>query len=501
MEILRLLFSGFASALSPHNIIAAIFGGLLGLFVGALPGLGSLTGVALLLPLTFKMNPTTAIIMLAAIYYSNMYGGAFSAILINIPGDSPAVMTAIDGNKLTQKGQAGKALFTSSVSSFLGGTIGLIILTLLGPAVAKVGLSFGPAEMTLIVILGLTSIGWVIGDNPIKGLLATSIGAILATIGMTPSTGHARFTFGLLHLMSGVSFVPLVIGMFGFKRVIDMIVEGPQQSDKTERKLSIREALLNRKEFGRILPTTIRSGFFGSFVGVLPGAGATMASFLSYLMEKRIGKNRDKMGSGVIEGVAAPESANNAAAMSAFAPMLSLGIPGSSTSAVLMGGLMMWGLTPGPMLFKNNPEFVWGLISSMYIGNIICVVVAILLIPFLVRVVHIPNSILIPIITAVCVVGSYAVNRQVFDVGVMLVSALLACLMDYADIPAAPLLLAFVLTPMLERYINAAIGISAGSFSIFFESVLCKVLIVIILMIIVIPGFVSKFKKRRGAAE
>lgn len=498
MENIQLLIDGFGTALTFQNVLAALFGGLIGLIVGAMPGLGSLTGVALLLPLTFKMDPTTGIIMLAAIYYSNMFGGSFSAILINIPGDSPAVMTTMDGYPLTQQGKAGKALFTSSISSFIGGTIGIILLTILGPALARIGLAFGPAEQAALILFALTSIGWLLGDDPLKGLLTTTFGLMLATVGVDQQLGQMRFTFGSINLLSGVSFIPLVIGMFGFSQVMEMMVNRNDFDELAGTKLTIKDSLLTFSEMKFILPTIFRSGFLGNFVGLLPGAGATTGSFFAYILEKKIGRDRKNLGKGTITGVAAAEAANNAAAAGAFAPLLALGIPGSGTAAVLLGGLMMWGLRPGPLLFKERPDFVWGLISSMYIGNIICIIVALAVIPFLVNIIRVPTSIMVPLIAVICIVGSYSVNNSMFDVWLMLLAGVIAYLFKVFDYPIAPLLLAFVLTPRLEQSFRQAFEISNGSPMIFINSPIALTFLIMIFVFILTPLLIRMFKKNRN---
>lgn len=498
MENIELLLSGLSTAMSMQNLLAAMAGAVIGLIVGAMPGIGSLSGVALLLPLTFKMDPTTAIIMLAALYYSNMYGGSFSAILLNIPGDSPAIMTCMDGYPMARKGRAGKALNISTYSSFIGGTIGIIVLTFLGPALADWGLAFGPAELTWLIVLALTSIGWMLGDNPSKGLLSTAIGIMIATIGVDKTLGQPRFSFDCIDLFSGISFIPLVIGMFGFGQVIDMVVNRTNYKNTEFKKLTIRESLLDTKETLEIVPASTRAGFLGCFVGILPGAGATMASFLAYLMEKRISKHGKNFGKGAPEGVAAAESANNAAAAGAFAPLLSLGIPGSGTTAVLLGGLMMWGLKPGPLLFKENPDFVWGLIGSMYIGNIICLLIAVACIPLMAKVVNVPSSVMIPIISSVCIVGTYSVNNSMFDVGIMIAAGMLAYFMQVAKLPDAPLLLAFVLTPMLEMFVRQAFDMSAGKLDIFIASKISIVMILLIVIFTISPLVMKLIRRKKG---
>lgn len=505
-DILMHLLGGFGVALTTTNLMYAFAGAVMGLIVGAMPGIGSLAGVALLLPLTFRLDPTSSIIMLAAIYYANMYGGAFSAILLNIPGDSPAVMTAVDGYRLTRQGKAGKALFTAIISSFIGGTIGIIIITFMGPLLADIGLYFGPAEMAAVIIMAFTSIGWLLGDAPAKGLLTTCIGLMLACVGVDLARGVSRFSFGFPELMSGINFVPLVIGMFGFSQVM-ILMKDFRSSDQDkglaempDEKISIRGSVLDGGEMKRILPVTLKCGVVGTFIGVLPGAGATMSAFLCYIVEKRTGRNSAGMGSGVIEGVSAPEAGNNAAAAGAFAPLLSLGIPGSGTTAVLLGGLMMWGLNPGPLLFTDRPDFCWGLIASMYSGNIMCVLVAIAVIPFVTNILRVPVRIIAPIITVVCVVGAYSVNNSSFDIAVMLVSGVIGYLLSAYQYPTAPLLLAFVLAPILERSARAAFEISDGSVSIFYESPIALAFLLVIVAICLTP-LVMKGVRRRKATR
>ncbi len=485
MENIQNLLLGFQSILNFNNIMMTFIGGILGIIVGAMPGIGAAAGVALLLPMTFKMNPTTAIIMLAGIYYGNMFGGAYSATLLNIPGDSSAMCTALDGNPLAKKGKAGKALATGNISSFIGGAIGIVFLTVAGPALAEIGLHFGPAESASLIFFALTSIGWILGDNPLPGLIATGLGLILATIGADNATGQIRFAFGNYNLYSGISFIPLIIGMFGFCQIIEMATAKEEPDVSKVRKISLKESMLTKDEFKSILPVTIRSGIIGNLVGFLPGAGGTTAGFICYVLEKKIGKRGKNLGQGEITGVAASEAANNAAAVGSFVPLLSLGIPGSSTSAVLLGGLLMWGLHPGPLLFENNPEFVWGLIASMYLGNIVCFIVGMLIIPALVSILKVSSKTLIPIITVICVIGSYSVNNNLFDIGVMLFSGLIAFYMKKYGFSVAPLLLSFVLSPTLELQMRLALGISQGNAAIFItRPISCCILLLTVLMLV-----------------
>lgn len=490
MKNIILLMQGFRIALNPLNLFSALGGAIIGLIIGALPGMGGITGVALLLPLTFKVPPTTAIICLAALYYSTMYGGAFSSILLNIPGDSPAVMTALDGYPLTKQGKAGKALGVSIISSFIGGTIGIIILTISGPLLAEVGLKFGSPELALLILFAMTSIGWLLGDNIVNGLIATGLGIALATIGVDQAVGMSRFSFGQVNLLAGVPFIPLIIGMFGFNQIIDMVIQ-QKKSDESKVVFSIKDSLPDLNDVKRIVPVSLRQGILGTFIGVMPGAGATTASFLSYIFEKRINKNKDHMGEGAIEGIAAAESSNNAAAAGAFAPLITLGIPGGATTAVLLGGLIMWGLQPGPLLFTEHPEFVWPLIASFYISNIVCLIIAFACIPILSRIISVPTSIMIPIITAVCIMGAYSANNSLFDVFLMLFTGTLSYFMSIAKIPSPPLLLAFVLTPMLEKYVRQSFDMTKGDVSIFFRNGICWTFIILTIVLCLSP-FITK---------
>lgn len=498
MDNLVSLLGGFGSALTPYNLLVALAGSFMGIVVGAMPGIGSLAGCSLLLPLTFHMDATSGIIMLAGVYYGNMFGGAFSAILLNIPGDAPAVMTALDGYAMTQKNKAGKALFAADLSSFIGGTIGIIILTILAPLLAEIGLKFGPAEMVSLLLLAFCSIGWMMGDDPKYGLISTFLGAMLALIGMDPVDGQIRFTGGNINLYSGLTFIPVVIGMFGFSQVIEMTVARTNFHFLGSEKLTIKNSLLNKDEIMRILPNALRSGVLGTFVGVLPGAGATIASFISYMTGKRVSKKGPEFGEGVVEGIACSEAANNGAAAGAFGPLLSLGLPGSGTTAVLLGGLLMWGLQPGPQLFTNQHDFCWALIASMYVGNIMCVIIAIGTIPFLTKLLQVPAGIMSPIIMTLCVVGAYSANNNMFDVYVMIIAGFVGFFLNRNKYPIAPLLLAFVLTGTLEKYLSQAFKINNGSPSIFFTKPISLALLILMMLLIIVPVLTKKVKDKKS---
>jgi len=479
---------GFTVVLTVQNILACLFGAFLGIIVGAMPGIGSLAGVALLLPLTYKFNPTTAIIMLGALYYSNMYGGSYSAILLNIPGDSPAIMTTLDGYPMaTKRKRPGQALLTANMSSFIGGTIGMLILTFMGPALADIGLKFGPAEMAALLLVAMTSIGWLVGDNPVKGLLLTCLGILIAAMGMDTLSGVPRYDFGNIYLLGGVPFTPFVIGMVGFAQVIRLMGDRNKKTEsKIEQNLTIKGSLLTLHDFRRLLPPAIRSGFLGTFVGVLPGAGATTGAFLGYATQKAF-KNEEMLGTGAIEGIASCEAANNAAAAGAFAPLLALGIPGSGTGAVLLGGLMMWGLNPGPLLFTTNPEFAWGLIASLFIANILTLIIALGIIPFLIRILSVPIKLLIPIVSIICLVGSYSTTYSMYGVFVMLISGVFGYIFEKSGYSTAPMLLAFVLAPLLESNMRKAFIISQGSMDIFFDKPIALAFIIVLFLLILFP--------------
>lgn len=487
MENLQALLQGFVVLFTFENIGATVLGAVLGLIVGAMPGIGSLAGVALLLPLTYKFNPTTAIIMLGALYYANMYGGAFSAILLNIPGDGPAVVTLLDGYPMaTKKGRPGQALLTSNIASFIGGAVGILILTFMGPLLADIGLKFGPAEMAVLLLLTMTSIGWLMGENPVKGLILTMAGIMLASMGMDTLSGSPRYDFGNIYLLGGIPFTAFVIGTVGFSQVIRLMEERAIKSEAITDKLTLRGSMVTWHDFTRMFMPSVRAGVIGTFVGVLPGAGATSASFIGYAAQKPF-KNEEPLGTGAIEGLAACESANNAAAAGAFAPLLALGIPGSGTGAVLLGGLMMWGLNPGPLLFQNEPEFAWGLIASLFLANIITLVISWGVIPFLIKILSVPTKLLIPIVTVVCFVGSYSTDNSMYAVIVMVISGVIGYILQKANYSTAPLLLSFVLAPLLESNMRKAFIISQGKLDIFFSSGIATTFSVLLILFLLFP--------------
>lgn len=496
MDTLAYLASGFQTAFSLQNLGAASLGAVLGIIVGAMPGIGSLVGVALLLPLTYSFNPTTAIIMLGAIYYANMFGGAFSAILINVPGDAPAIMTAMDGYPMARKGRPGKALMTANLSSFVGGLIGMIILTFFGPTLANFGLKFGPAEMTTLMLVALSSISWLIEGSVMKGLAVTCLGILLATIGISTNTGEARYTFGVIHLLSGINFVPLVVGFIGLAQVFNLLEQGERENELVTKKISISDCKLSKEDFSRVKGPIVRGGVLGSVIGFIPGAGATMAAIVNYTIQKKR-KNKEPLGTGAIEGIAASESANNGAAAGAFGPLLALGIPGSGTTAVLLGGLMMWGLEPGPRLFVDSPDFAWGLISSLYISNIISLIIALVMIPLIMKVICIPNKILIPTIVAICFVGAYASTTSMWGVLIMIVGGVFGYLFQKFGYSASPMLLATILSVSFEVNVRRALNISGGSLKIFVQKPLSLIFLLIFVALLCSPVLKKMYRKAK----
>ena len=502
-SVITYLANGFVVFFTPEHVIAAIIGAVLGLIVGAMPGIGSLAGCALLLPLTYAFDPTTAIIMLGAVYYSNMYGGSFSAILLNIPGDSPAICTALDGYPMaTKRRRPGQALFTANMASFIGGMIGILILTILGPALARVGLAFGPSEMTVLLLIAMTSITWLVGENPIKGVVITIVGILLACIGMDTLSGVPRYDFDNLHLLGGLPFTAFIIGAIGFAQVIEIANDRHKtQTVDPSMKLSIRGSLLTKHDMRRLIPPSLRSGALGTFVGVLPGAGATTGAFLGYSLNKHF-KSEDAFGTGAVEGIAASEAANNAAAAGAFAPLLALGIPGSGTGAVLLGGLMMWGLNPGPLLFVNEPDFTWGLIGSLFFSNIFALVVAVSVIPFLIKILTVPIRFLIPVVITICVIGAYSSSFSMYGVLVMLISGIVCYFLAKAGYPTAPMILSFVLASLLESNMRKAFIVSGGSLDIFVQRPISCALTIVFLIFVgtpIIRALIRRFRKKPEA--
>lgn len=497
-ETLSNLLYGFSVAITPINILYCLIGVVTGTIIGALPGLGPSAGLAVLLPITFGIDPVGGIIMLAGIYYGAMYGGSITSILINTPGDSAAVMTTLDGYPLTQKGRAGAAMGMAAFSSFIGGTVSVIAFTFLAPVLAGAALSFGPPEYFALMVLGLTTIAGMTGDDPIKGFIAALVGLFLGIIGLDLVTGKPRFTFGMMELFSGIDFIPVAMGVFGISEIIlasegKVDMEGLRNTDLRWRKL-----FPTAVDWARSKWAIVRGTLIGFFIGMLPGAGATIASFISYGTAKKASKHPEEFGQGAIEGVAAPECANNAASVGAFVPLLTLGVPGSASTAILMGALMMFGLRPGPMLFEKNPDFVWGLIASMYVGNIMLILMVLLFVPLFVRALLVPKASLNAVVLAFILVGAYSLNNSMFDVYLTIGFGFLGYFMKKLHYPGAPMVLALVLGQLLETSLRQSLILSGGSFSIFFARPISTVLMIVAFGAIFVPVIKSMINKMKA---
>jgi putative tricarboxylic transport membrane protein len=498
LDFLSNLALGFSVALTPFNLFMAVCGVMVGMLIGALPGVGPPSGVAMLLPLTFGMDPTSGIIMLAALYAGTMYGGTITAVLINTPGESASVVTCLDGYQMALKGRAGAALGIAAFGSFIAGTIGVVLLMLVSPLLARWALSFGPPETFALMLLGLTTVTLLTGDNPLKGYISMLLGLMLAMVGFDIVSGDARYGLGIPEMMDGIDFLPAAIGLFGLGEVFadaEQIGKAPVAKGR----YGLRDVMPTAADWVRSRWAIARGTVLGFLVGVLPGAGPTVASFLAYTVEKKVSRHPEEFGHGAIEGVAGPESANNAAATAAMVPMLTLGIPGSATTAIMLGGLMMWGLRPGPMLFEKNPEFVWGLIASQYIANVMLLILSTAFIPLFVRALRVPYSILMPLIVIFCVTGAYSLKNSVWDVGQMLVFGVLGYLMKKLGYSPAALVLALVLGPMAERALRQSLIISDAGLGIFFLRPISGVLMVAVLLAVVLPaisGLRAAYRRR-----
>jgi putative tricarboxylic transport membrane protein len=502
MDFLGNLAMGFSVALTPFNLLMAVAGVVMGILIGALPGIGPPSGVALLLPLTFGMSPTSGIIMLAALYAGTMYGGTITSVLINTPGESASVVTCIDGYQMALQGRAGPALGIAAIGSFFAGTVGVVLLMLISPVLARWSLAFGPPETFALMLLGLTTVTLLTGESAVKGYISMVFGLLLATVGFDIVSGEPRFAFGVPELMDGIDFLPVAIGLFGIGEVVAG-AEIPGGVAMLKARYGLRDLIPNAVDRLRSRWAIVRGTVLGFLVGVLPGAGPTVSTFLAYAVEKKVSKHPEEFGHGAIEGVASPESANNAAATAAMVPMLTLGIPGSATTAIMLGGLMMWGLRPGPLLFEKNPEFVWGLIASQYIANVMLLVLSTAAIPLFVRALRIPYGILMPLIVVFCVTGAYSLKNSVFDVGQMVVFGVLGFAMKRLGYSPAALVLALVLGPMAERAVRQSLIISDAGAAIFFLRPISAVLMLAAIAAILVPtlrALAATRRRRRLAA-
>jgi putative tricarboxylic transport membrane protein len=495
METFVNLGQGFGVALLPANLLVAAIGAFIGTVVGMLPGLGPINGVAILLPLAFamKLPPETALILLAAVYIGCEYGGRISSILINVPGDAGAIMTAIDGYPMARKGMAGVALSISAWSSFIGSIVATVGITLFAPLLARWALAFGPAEYFALMCFAVACLTGLMGDRPMKALLAALIGLALATVGIDSNSGVYRFTFDSVHLSDGIQFIVVVIGLFSVSEMLLMLENLHSTGGMVK---NTGRMLFNLKELVYTWWGTLRSSLIGFVVGVLPGAGATIASAITYTMEKRLTDTEGTFGHGDIRGVAAPEAANNASAGGSFVPMLTLGVPGSGTTAVMMGALTLYNITPGPQLFTQQSGLVWGLIASMFIANVLLLIMNIPMVGLFTRMLLLPNWMLVPGILAVSTVGVYAVHATTFDLTMMAVLGVLGYGLRKCDVPMAPLILGFVLGDLMEQNLRRALSITNGELSILWGSPITVGLWIMTVAMIVVPLAMRQLKRR-----
>lgn len=498
-EILSLLGSGLLEAMQPLNLMMIIIGCTVGLLVGAMPGLGSVNGVAILLPITFLVPPTAAIIFLAAIYYGAMYGGAISSITLGIPGASTAVATVFDGRPLAQKGHADKALTAAAVASFIGGSVSVVLFTLFAPPLASFALKFGPPEEFALMMLAFATFIGLGGDDIPKTIFSILIGLVLATVGLDIISGKPRLIFGdISGFLHGINFLVLAIGIYGIGEMLWTLESTQGKVSVHKVKMSFRGLIANLKDVKEYIGTTTLGSVLGYFVGTLPAAGATPASLMSYGLAKTFSKTPDEFGKGKIAGVAAPEAANNAASTGSMLPMLTLGIPGSPTTAILLGGMIIWGLRPGPLLFSEHPDFVWGLIGSLYIANFATLIINLAFIPVFVRVLTMPFTILAPVIYILCLVGGYAPTQTMHDVWLMFVFGIVGYLLRKLNYPVAPAVLAIVLGPLAERSLRQSLLASQGDVTTFFTRPISGTCMLIALLLVSYP-LMQKLWKRRSA--
>lgn len=489
------LMQGFNVALSFENFLIAVIGCLIGTIVGMLPGLGPINGVAILLPLAYSMGlePTSALILLASVYLGCEYGGRISSILLGIPGDAAAIMTTLDGHPLAKNGKAGKALCISAISSFVGSFIAICGIILFAPLLAKWSLSFGPAEYFALIIFALATLGSMLAQKPVRSFLSALIGLFLTTIGIDGNSGTYRFTFDNPHLYDGIPFIILVIGLFSVSEILLLLenTHSGQQIVKNTGKM-----LVSLKELFFCFFTIIRSSVTGFFVGVLPGAGATIASAIAYMNEKKLAGKKADFGKGDLRGVAAPEAANNASACGSFIPMLTLGIPGSGTTAVMIGALTLYNINPGPTMFIEQPDIVWGLIASLLIANVLLLILNIPLIGIFVRILTIPVWVLAPMIAVISAIGIYSINATSFDLFLIIIVGIIGYILRKLQFPMAPLILGFVLGELLEVNLRRALSISGGDFSILWQGYIAPVLLITAVLVMFVPPILKKIRKK-----
>lgn len=490
---------GFAVAFTLENLAYCFVGVLLGTFIGVLPGIGALAAISMLLPVTFYLDPVAALIMLSGVYYGAEYGGSTASILLNVPGTASNAVTTLDGYPMSKQGRAGVALLMTAVASFVGGIIGILILIMLAPVLVTVALAFGPAEYFAVMTLGLIAAAAIGQTGPVKGLAMVLVGLLLGTVGLDLNTGTARFTLGYFELFEGISIVVLAMGLFGVTEIIASIrsLGGAPFSGR----IPLRSMVPTRDDLRRSVRPALRGAGIGSIFGALPGTGPALSAFMSYAVERRIAKEPERFGKGAVEGIVAPESANNAAVQTAFIPTLTMGIPGTATMAIMLGAMMIHGISPGPLLMTNHPEMFWGLIASFWIGNVLLLVLNIPLVGVWVRLLQVPYRLLFPVIIALICIGVYSINNSYFDIVVVFIVGGVGYLLRLAGFEPAPLLLAFILGPMMEVNLRRAMLIYQGDYTVLLTRPISGTLLVLAAAILIWFGYSAHRKARLRRQE
>jgi len=501
MDVFHHIFFGLGVALQPANLLFCFTGVLIGTLVGVLPGLGPVAAISLLLPATFRASPVASIIMLSGIYYGAMYGGSTTSILVNIPGEAASVVTCFDGYQMARKGRAGPALGIAAFASFISGTLGVVGLAFMAPPLAATALKFGPPEYFSLMVLGLTVLTFLAGGSMLKSLMMACLGVVVGNVGLDLMTARPRFTFGLDILLDGVGLVPVVMGLFGISEVLLNVEE--KLSKRKVFKTDFKGLLPNLQDWKESIWPILRGSGLGFFLGILPGGGAVISSFVSYGVEKKISKHPEEFGKGAIAGVAGPESANNSATAGAFIPLLTLGLPSNAVMAILLGALMIYNMPPGPRLITSHPDLFWGVISSMYVGNLMLLVLNLPLIGIWVKILKVPYPVLFPLILLFCLIGAYSLNNNPAEIGLMLIFGILGYLMKKFEYDGAPLVLAMVLGPLMDNSLRQSLLMSGGSGTIFLTRPICLVIFGMVAVIFLLPVLphISRMRKRVGEAD
>ncbi|RSL32469.1 tripartite tricarboxylate transporter permease [Salibacterium salarium] len=498
MGSLEGIFSGVQLAFSFQGILFVFLGVMAGTLIGMMPGLGPISAIAIMIPLTYNMDPPIALVLMAGVYYGAVFGGSTSSILLNAPGISGTVATSFDGYPMAQRGEAGKALAIAAISSFVGGTISVILLMLFAPMLSSIAIVFGPPEYFALMVLGLTAISSLADGSTIKALISAVVGMMAVTIGIDTQTGTTRFTFGNPNLLEGIDFLVVALGLFALAEVCALIINRKQSTEKND---SIGSLKLSKSEFKDMSGPMGRQSFLGFILGILPGAGATIASFIGYITEKKITKKPEEFGKGAVRGVSAPETANNAATSGAFVPLLSLGIPGSGTTAVLLGALLVMDIQPGPLLMTDQPELFWGVIVSMYIGNMFLLILNLPLIPYIAKILSIPRPMLISLVIMFSMIGVYSISFNVFDLYLLLIFGALGYIMRLLKFPPAPFILAFILGGMMEESFRQAMTMSNNDITIFFTQPIALGMLIVGFLSFIVPILQSLRQKNKNAVE